>query len=126
MKYAPKYYAEAFAALAWKPMDQAKETELVKNFLALITRNGDMNQIGKILNETEAALRARTGRRKVTIETARSVDGLYKELVHFVKKDDIVEEKVDPKLVAGLRVVVNDTLQFDGTLKRKLDALFPD
>lgn len=124
MKYAPKYYAEAFAALTSGPLDPAKETALVKNFLTLIEKNGDMNQIGKIFTETAAALRSKTGRRKVTIETARPIANLQKEITRLLKKDDVIEEKVDPKLIAGMRVILDDTVQFDGSLQRKLDNLF--
>jgi F0F1-type ATP synthase delta subunit len=43
----------------------------------------------------------------------------------MVKKDDVVVERIDPALVAGMKMTVNDEEQFDGSLQRKLASLFP-
>jgi F0F1-type ATP synthase delta subunit len=43
---------------------------------------------------------------------------------HLVGPHDVVEEEIDPSLVAGMKVVVNDERVFDGSLKAKLDKLF--
>jgi F0F1-type ATP synthase delta subunit len=33
----------------------------------------------------------------------------------------VVEERIDPELIAGIRIILNDELQFDGSLKHKLN-----
>lgn len=127
MKYSPKLYAQAFAELAWQPMDQREEARLVENFLKLIERNGDSGKLQKILQETEKALRMKTGRRKVTVETAReAAQGAASFLKSFLKKNDVVEERINPDLIAGIKVTIDEGVQFDGSLKNRLDSLFPN
>ena len=48
-----------------------------------------------------------------------------KELVaSLANKGDVVEEKINPDLVAGIKITANDEMQFDASLKRKLDDVF--
>jgi len=35
----------------------------------------------------------------------------------FVKAGDVVEERIDPNLIAGIRITLMKSLQFDGSLK---------
>lgn len=124
MKYSPKLYARAFGELAAGALSDNKETILARNFLAAVRKNGDVHQLKKIYGETEKFLRLKDGRRKITIETAREIAGLKIKLKHFFAQLDIVEEKINPELLAGVKITVNDETEFDGTLKRKIDKLF--
>ena len=124
MKYLPKTYAKAFTELAARSGSGIEETRLVKNFLRAIEKNNDIQQLKKILAETERMLRTQSGRRTITVETARALPGLPERLKHFVKENDILEEKKNPELIAGIKITVNDEEQFDGSLKRKIEKLF--
>ncbi len=42
----------------------------------------------------------------------------------FVKPDDVIEERIDQELIAGIRIILDDELQFDGSLKNKLEKAF--
>ncbi len=124
MKYAPNIYAKALAEVitAVKP---AHETQIAKNFLALVRKNGDEAHLRRILDEAGKLVRAKEGTRRVTLETARTLGRAQKESLRpFVKKGDVIEEKIDPELVAGVRIIVDDETQFDGSLRGKLDRLF--
>jgi F0F1-type ATP synthase delta subunit len=35
----------------------------------------------------------------------------------------VVEDRIDPALFAGLRIIIDDEKQFDGSLKGKLDKM---
>lgn len=122
MRYSPKLYAKAFtAALDSKIADDMA----IQNFLSLIRRNGDWPSIKKILAKTEKLIREKTGRRKVTIETARPLkDSLRRKIHALIEPKDIREEKINLELVAGARITINDETQLDGSLERKLNALF--
>ncbi|MBI4086274.1 MAG: F0F1 ATP synthase subunit delta [Candidatus Liptonbacteria bacterium] len=124
MKYPSKLYAQAFGELAAGDLNKTEETRLVKNFFEVIEKNNDTHQLKKIFEETEKILRVKTGRRSVTIETAREVANLKTKFGHFLIKTDVVEEKINPELLAGVKITVNDETQFDGSLKRKIDKLF--
>ena len=123
----PKVYAKALAEVASGPLPAEKERAIVKNFAKLLIARGDRRLAPKILVAAEKMIRAREGRRKVEIASARPLEGKLRTEAHrFVKKSDIVEEKVDSALVAGIKVTVDDERQFDASLARKLAALFAD
>lgn len=124
MKYSPKLYAQAFSELATGPLATTEETRLVKNFLEIVEKNNDVHQLKKIFEETGKLLRMKSGRRKITIESAREINHIGVGLKNFLKPDDIIEEKTNPELIAGMKIVVNDESQFDGSLSRKMKKLF--
>lgn len=124
MRYTLKQYATAFAGLARDARSPQEKRALVKNFIALLERNGDITRREHIVRAAERAVRKQLGRRTVLIETARAVEGARKHLSRVLKPTDSIEEKISPELIAGVRVTVDDEYQFDGSLTRKLDALF--
>ena len=96
----------------------------MKNLLQTVERNGDRRLLPQILAATERILREQEGLRKVTVESARPLKDARAQLKGFLEKHDILEEKVDPAIVAGIKVTVNDERQFDGSLATKLNSLF--
>ncbi len=125
MKYSPRLYAAAFADIASRKLGAAEQAKIVKNFLAVILKNNDTHELKKILAETDRLLREKTGTRKVVLETARDLKPSPQAILkHFLKKSDVVETNINPDLIAGLRLTINDQEQFDGSLKRKIDKLF--
>ena len=125
MRYSPTLYARAFAEVAVKPLSAAEEKRAVSNFIALIRKSGDWGAIGKILATTEKILREKTGQRKFLFETARPLGKLLERLrKELAKPKDAVEERVNPSLIAGVKITVNDELEWDGTLAQKLEKLF--
>ncbi|MGD1003269.1 MAG: F0F1 ATP synthase subunit delta [Minisyncoccia bacterium] len=131
MKYAPHVYAKALVEVLSAPATElgtgpGKKTddELAKNFLALVRKNGDERYLRKILEEASRFARGKSGVRKVTIESARALIPSQKTLIaHFVKPGDMVEERIDPDLIAGIKIILNDEMQFDGSLKNKLNKV---
>lgn len=121
MKYPTHLYAKALAEVIGED-DSAK---IVKNFLALVRRNGDEAHLRKIIEEAARLARAKAGIRKVTISSARTLSAAQEKLIaKIVKPKDVVERAIDPELVAGIRIVLNDEMQFDGSLRGKLDKVF--
>lgn len=124
MKYQPSIYAKALAEviLGAKPADSDR---IVKNFLAMMERNGDAAHMGKVLEEAARFARGKRGIRKVTLEFARTPSALQRKAVGaLIRESDMVVETVDPELIAGVRIVVDEERQLDGSLKGKLDKLF--
>jgi|SRR3989344_4058856 len=121
MKYKPKVYAGALVeSLLEKKADEKK---IAINFLKLLQKNQDTKKAKEILTLAEKLLLQKTGNKKVVLETARRTDtqGIIKS---FVKKGDIVEEKIHPELIAGIKVVVNGDRQLDLSLMNKLNNIF--
>lgn len=127
MKYAPHVYARALVEVLSVPEGSAgKRTDaaIAKNFLELVRKNGDEGHLKKILQEASRFARGMAGVRKVTLESARALTPSQRAaLARFVKRGDVLEERVDPELVAGIKIVVNDETQFDGSLKTKLNSI---
>ncbi len=129
MKYPAHIYAKALVAVLSGHAGAAghephRDEEIAKNFLALVRKNGDEAHLQKILEEASRFARGKSGVRKVTIASARILQPPQrKALVHFMKPGDVVEERVDPDLIAGIKIVLDDELQFDGSLKNKLNQV---
>ncbi len=124
MKYRSSIYAKALAEVITdrKVTDDAA---VVRNFLAMVERNGDSSHLTAILEEAARLSRGKKGIHKVMLESARSMSDVQrKAVVALVSESDVVEEMINGELIAGIRVVVDDERQFDGSLKGKLDKLF--
>lgn len=121
MKYTPKIYARAFVEVF--DLAPEKQDEMLRNFLSLIRKNNDQHLYKKIYQQTEKLARGKSGKRKVVVETARPVknDDVVKKIV---KNDDIVEKRINPDLIAGVKIVVDDERQFDGSMAKKIKSLF--
>ena len=125
MKHSVNDYAHAFAAVAAGKHSPAEQAKLVQNFVSLVRRNGDAALLPKVLGEAGRLVREKEGIRKLTIETARPLAGKMRESVrHMAHAKDVVEEKVVPELVAGMRVTIDDERQFDASLSHKLQKMF--
>jgi F0F1-type ATP synthase delta subunit len=126
MKYPTHSYAKALAEVVGEAGSSQKDsTAIVKNFLELVRRNGDEAHLKKIIEEAGRLARAKSGIRKVSIESARALTNAQeKEIAHFLKAEDVVTHAIDPSLIAGIRFIVDDEMQFDGSLRGKLDNVF--
>jgi len=113
-------YAKALVEVLSDP--KANGESAAKHFLALVKKNNDEGHLKKILEEASRFARSKSGVRKVTVESARELNTKQKEAVKkFIKAGDVVVERIDPELIAGIRIILNDELQFDGSLKNKLN-----
>ena len=123
MKYKPKLYAEALVdALLKKDADGNKVAE---NFLKLLKKNGDMRKAGQIIFLAKKLFIKKTGRRQLTIESARKIKVKQKELVESIlQKGDIVDEKINKGLLAGIKIIINGEKQFDASMQKKLENIF--
>jgi len=128
MKYPASLYAKVLAAAAdslRSGKDNAREAQIVKNFLALVRRNNDDRHLRKILEEAERLTVRKSGMRKVRIESARAPGMAAEKMINgFLRPKDIVDRKIAPELIAGIKIILNGELQFDGSLKGKLDVMF--
>ena len=118
-----KLYATALAEiLAEKKFDEKKVTS---NFVKLLVSAGLEKKSKEILELAEEILLTKRGNKKIVIESARKITaGQRKVLDGIALKGDMVKEKINPELVAGVRITVNGNKQFDGSMKRKLERIF--
>jgi F0F1-type ATP synthase delta subunit len=124
MKYPVAIYAKALS-LAIIEAGPAGEDGVVRNFTELLRKNGDGAGAKKIIKEAWRVVRAKQGLREVVLESARPLSEKHgKSLRGFAGPKDAVVERVNVELIAGVRIVVNDEREFDGSLQGKLNKLF--
>ena len=105
MKIKAKEYAQAIIG--------SKQFNL-QNFLHILDKNGDRKKLREIVAWIE-----KMEHRKVVVETARKTKTVWR-----FEKNDIVEEKINPDLIAGARLTINGEKQLDFSLKNKLEKIF--
>jgi len=120
MKYLAKNYAKALVQLL---LDGAPLEKIAVHFFALLRKNGDIKKMRQIIPLTERLLYKKTGAKRITIETARIADRTN-ILKGFIKKGDMVFETINPALIAGIKIRVNNEKQLDFSMQKKLQELF--
>jgi len=99
-----------------------KKTGIFERFLKVLERNGDTKKLKQIAVSAEKMLLEKSGHKSVVIETARRLP--KNSLKGFIKNGDAVVEKINPELIAGMRVIVNGEKQLDFSLQKKLNEIF--
>jgi len=110
MKIKAKDYAKALVDI--KKFD-------AKHFLRILQKNGDTKKLKEIVLLTEKLLLEKSGNKKVIIEMARKA-----AVKLSLKKGDVVEEKINPDLIAGVKIIIDGEKQLDFSLKNKLEKIF--
>lgn len=120
MKYSSRIYAKVLAELM---AEKKSDKKIADNFLKLLEKNGDAKKIKEIISLAEKIYFNKAGKRKIILETARKTNN--KELISKIAKEkDVVQEKINPNLVAGVKIIINNEKQLDFSLKRKLEQTF--
>jgi F0F1-type ATP synthase delta subunit len=122
-----KLYAEALAEVLIKP-SYAKASEgqdkIINNFIRLLISAGLEKKSKEILELTEDLLLQKQGKRKIIFETARKMTSAQKKILeNFVNSGDIIKEKINPELIAGIKIKVNNEKQFDNSMLNKLNNI---
>ena len=120
MKPKAKFYAAALVRVMVSKKNNEKK--ITDNFFALLQKNGDIKKAKEIIFLAEDIYVKKAGGRRVTVETARKID--HAGLKGITKKGDILEEKINPNLIAGVKIVVNGERQLDFSLHKKLNDIF--
>ncbi len=117
-----KLYAKVLAEiLSKKGYNEKKVTE---NFVKLLINTGYGNKAKEILSLTEDFILQKQGKKKITFEVAREITAGQKKLLEsFFKKGDIIKEKINPELIAGIKIVINDSRQLDASMQSKLQNI---
>ncbi len=121
MKYKAKIYAEALVSvLLEKERDYKK---ISNNFFEILQKNGDLKKAREIMLLAEIIFHKKTGKRKIILETARKIQR-KNILKDFFQEGDLVQEKINPELIAGIKIIINNESQLDFSLKNKLQQIF--
>ncbi len=124
MKYLINNYVDAFLDVL-DEIPAVERASIVPNFIKLLKKNGDISHKDEILNKIQRKAVSLNGGNWVIVELAReaSVSQIDNIKKNFSKKDR-VEFKLNPSLVAGVRVTINGDQELDNSLNNKLKKLF--
>lgn len=123
MNYSAKLYAKAFTETLLEK-DKILVDQKIKNFLELIKKNRDQRKLKEIIRLADKFINQRTGRRKLLIESARPLSPENEKIVNTIAKpSDSLEKKVNPDIIAGLKITINDELLLDGSFSKKLTKI---
>ncbi len=123
MKYPVEAYARAFSEAIKE--QKSKDEALIKNFLRAVKKNGDWGKINKIFDSIAGKTAVMRGGRFISVEFGRAPEMKTADKLRYsFSKEDYVEFKVRPELVAGVRILINGEKELDSTLIKKINKLF--
>ena len=97
-----------------------QQNDVARNFMKMLRKSGDEAHAEKIMKEAERILRKADGIRAVVFESARPLGAAQrKSLSAFSKSGDVVSYRTDPRLIAGVRILIDDEKEFDGIAQRQ-------
>ena len=123
MKHSIDNYANSLFSLIQK--NPQKFDEYFKNFLLLIKKNKDSLMLKKIILKIQDLMLKMTGNKRVIIESARI---LTDKQLEKVKKEffqqDLIETKLNPNIIAGLKITIDNEKILNVSLDHKLKQIF--
>ncbi|MFA5878254.1 MAG: F0F1 ATP synthase subunit delta [Candidatus Staskawiczbacteria bacterium] len=121
MNYSPKLYAIAFCQAVKEAKTADSINKCIKSLLVLVEKNRDQKKLRDIAFFAEKILNKESGHRKILVESARVLTKENEEMIDsFTKKTDQVVKKINPSLVAGVKIVIDDEVQIDGSFSKKI------
>jgi len=125
MKNNSKAYAKALAEVILKGIKPGQEQKVVDNFSKFLLKTGKQAKAKEIVAMAEDIVLAKKGNRKITFETARKMAQSQKKMLEsFAKEGDVIYEKINPEIIAGVKIIINGAKQFDASLQAKLQNIF--
>jgi len=123
MKYKTTDYAKALTEILSDK--NFNEKQITQGFVRLLERQGDIKKAKEIIKTAKFLLVKKNGKKSVFFETARKLsDGQKQMLSKFIDEGDIVEEKINKELIAGVKIIIDSEKQLDQTILRKINNIF--
>ncbi|MDD3006414.1 MAG: F0F1 ATP synthase subunit delta [Candidatus Pacebacteria bacterium] len=123
MKITPKQYAISLYEIT-RDAKKEESSEMIKSFVDLLRFNNNLSMEKRIVEEYQKYCRKQKGISKVRI---KSGEKLSPEIVssivkHFAGQVEL-EEEVEPNLIGGISIEIDDDTLIDGSVRKKLENL---
>lgn len=124
MKYRPQQYAQAlYAALEQK--SDSEQKIIIKRFTELLVRHQTTHKAHAICAAYEQYTLRKNGMRNVRIEAANVVAEKVKTAIYgILGKNIYIEEILNPDLLGGIKIIIDQEIVIDASAKRQIDNLF--
>jgi F0F1-type ATP synthase delta subunit len=124
MKYSAKQYAAALVA-AVRGKSSSEQKEVMRRFFLLILRHGLWSRRALIIKEVKRQYLKELGMREVLVSAPEPLNsGTRKEIKRVIGKNIFWQEAVEPELLAGLKILIDEEVLIDASGKTQLDKLF--
>lgn len=124
MKFTPQQYAQSF----WQVIESTNQNRhniIIANFIRIINKYGDISNANKILKAIEHVFTNNNGGHIVQLEFARQQNQqAIEKLRDKFNKKDLIQTTINPTLIAGIRITIDENKELDLTMQRKLNRLF--
>lgn len=123
MRYRPVQYAEALHE-AMSGKKEPEQRAIARRFGRVLARHRVFGKTSAILAAYEKLTLCAQGTRKVRIESTGFVpEQLKKKIQKILGKKIQFEEKENPELLAGVKILINDELLIDASARRQLKGM---
>ena len=124
MRYQESIYAKALLR-ALEEKDESEIKKILKNFMAILLKNNDFSHLNSILGKVEKLYLTEEGVEKIYVESASPLSkNLREEIESALGKKVLINEKVRPNLLAGVRIILNEEILIDATAAQRLAKIF--
>jgi len=122
MKYKTKDYAEALVEVLSE--SKLSEKKIMQGLIKLLERQNDLKKSKEIIDLAEFLLAKKNNKKSIVFETARKLsEAQRKTLLKSTETGDIIKEKINPEVIAGVKIIVDNEKQLDQTLLKKLQTI---
>ena len=93
--------------------------------MAILLKNNDFSHLNSILGKVEKLYLTEEGVEKIYVESASPLSkNLREEIESALGKKVLINEKVRPNLLAGVRIILNEEILIDATGTQRLAKIF--
>lgn len=126
MKYSSEAYSRALTTLLRENKDDSSMiNKIVSNFVRLLHKNGDIKKARNILGRIEKTLIKEAGGKLVDLVVPREIpDALFSKIKKTFGAKDQIRVILDPKIVAGAKIIINEEKIVDNSLSGALKRMF--
>ncbi len=124
MIYSSYHYAEAlYETLNGK--SDAERRDVIIAFTRLLQKNRQIKVLPTILHKYEQLFLKKQNVRKVEVESVTPLSEKVKKQIETILGSKILlREKVNPELIAGLTILVDDSTYIDASARNQINNLF--
>ena len=123
MKYTTKQYATALLG-ALEDKTAREQKKILRRFMQVLLKSRDFSKRAAILKEYERQYLSAHGVKKVNLDSAAPVSPKLKNEIQKILGGKLsVSERVDPTLLAGIKIVVDDETLIDASGRARLEML---
>ena len=124
MKYRPLQYAEALYDIC-EGKGEAEQKKIIKKFVEILVRHQAVHKAREIYTAYEKLNLRKQGLRGVRLETVTpATEKLKQEVKAILGKDIYIEEVMNPNLLGGVTILIDNEILIDASVKRQIEDLF--